>query len=90
MKDLVNPVWSALNSIDQRLNIGDEEVSYFDSEVSPFVAMQDWCDEAQLNALESYLIYKLNPFYNNHPGQYGQDKLKHVLMLMENNKNKTK
>ncbi len=52
MKNLVNPVWSALNSVDQRLNIGDEEVSYFDSEVSPFVAMQDWCDEAQLNALE--------------------------------------
>jgi hypothetical protein len=40
-------------------------------------------DRTQLNALESYLIYKLNPFYNNHPGQYGQDKLKNVLMLME-------
>ncbi len=45
-------------------------------------------DKTQLNALESYLIYKLNPFYNNHPGQYGQDKLKHVLMMMENDKNK--
>jgi hypothetical protein len=43
-------------------------------------------DKTQLNALESYLIYKLNPFYNNHPGQYGQDKLKNVLMLMENDK----
>jgi ribosomal protein S18 acetylase RimI-like enzyme len=52
MKNLVNPVWNALNSVDQRLNIGDEEVSYFDSEVSPFVGMQDWGDEAQLNALE--------------------------------------
>ncbi len=52
MKNLVNPVWSALNSVDQRLNIGDAEVSYFDSEVSPFVGMQDWGDEAQLNALE--------------------------------------
>jgi ribosomal protein S18 acetylase RimI-like enzyme len=51
MKDLVNPVWSALNSVDQRLNIGDAEVSYFDSEVSPFVGMQDWGDQAQLNAL---------------------------------------
>ena len=52
MKNLVNPVWSALNSVDQRLNIGDAEVSYFDSEVSPFVGMQDWGDEAQLNAIE--------------------------------------
>ena len=52
MKNLVNPVWSALNSVDQRLNIGDEEVFYFDSEVSPFVGMQDWGDESQLNALE--------------------------------------
>ena len=52
MKNLVNPVWSALNSVDQRLNIGNAEVSYFDSEVSPFVGMQDWGDEAQLNALE--------------------------------------
>ena len=43
-------------------------------------------DKTQLNALESYLIYKLNPFYNNHPGQYGQDKLKNVLMLMEHDK----
>ena len=51
MKNLVNPVWSALNSVDQRLNIGDAEVSYFDSEVSPFVGMQDWGDQAQLNAL---------------------------------------
>jgi ribosomal protein S18 acetylase RimI-like enzyme len=52
MKPLDNPIWSALNSVDQRLNIGDAEVSYFDSEVSPFVGMQDWGDEAQLNALE--------------------------------------
>ena len=52
MKNLDNPVWHALNSVDQRLNIGDAEVSYFDSEVSPFVGMQDWCEEAQLNALE--------------------------------------
>jgi hypothetical protein len=47
-------------------------------------------DKTQLNALESYLIYKLNPFYNNHPGQYGQDKLKHVLMMLEQDKNKIK
>jgi hypothetical protein len=40
-------------------------------------------DKSQLNSLESYLIYKYNPFYNNHPGPYGQDKLKGVLMLME-------
>jgi hypothetical protein len=45
-------------------------------------------DKTQLNALESYLIYKLNPFYNNHPGQFGQDKLKGLLMLMEDDKNK--
>jgi hypothetical protein len=44
-------------------------------------------DKNQLNALESYLIYKLNPFYNNHPGQFGQDKLKSVLMLMEHQSN---
>ena len=43
-------------------------------------------DKTQLNALESYLIYKLNPFYNNHPGQFGQDKLKNVLMLMGHEK----
>ena len=56
MKNLVNPVWSALNSVDQRLNIGNAEVSYFDSEVSPFVGMQDWGEEAQLNALEKLPI----------------------------------
>jgi hypothetical protein len=43
-------------------------------------------DKTQLNALESYLIYKLNPFYNKHSGQFGQDKLKNVLMLMEHEK----
>jgi GNAT superfamily N-acetyltransferase len=52
MKPLDNPVWHALNTVDIRLNIGDAEVSYFDSEVSPFVGLQDWGDEAQLNALE--------------------------------------
>lgn len=52
MKSLDNPVWNALNTVDIRLNIGDAEVSYFDSEVSPFVGMQDWGDEAQLNAIE--------------------------------------
>jgi len=52
MKPLDNPVWHALNTVDIRLNIGDEEVPYFDAEVSPFVGMQVWGDEAQLNALE--------------------------------------
>ncbi len=52
MENLVNPVWSALNTVNSSLNIGDQEVSYFDSEVSPFVGMQDWGEEAQLRALE--------------------------------------
>ncbi len=43
-------------------------------------------DKTQLNALETYLIYKLNPFYNTHPGPYGQDKLKSLIMLMEHDK----
>jgi ribosomal protein S18 acetylase RimI-like enzyme len=56
MKPLDNPVWHALNTEDIRLNIGDEEVSYFDGEVSPFVGMQDWGEKAQLNALEKLPI----------------------------------
>ena len=56
MDSLKNPVWHALNSVDHRLNIGDQEVSYFDSEVSPFVGMQDWGEEAQLNALKKLPI----------------------------------
>jgi hypothetical protein len=39
-------------------------------------------DTTQLDALESYLIYKLNPIYNKHPGQLGQDKLKSVIELL--------
>jgi len=56
MKNLDNPVWNALNTVDIRLNIGDAEVSYFDGEVSPFVGMQDWGEKAQLNALEKLPI----------------------------------
>jgi hypothetical protein len=43
-------------------------------------------DDSQLNALESYLIYKLNPKYNQHPGQYGQDKLKTVIFSLNSDK----
>ena len=52
MESLKNPVWSALNSVDSRLNIGSEVVSYFHQEVSPFVGMRDWGEQSQLLAME--------------------------------------
>jgi predicted GNAT family acetyltransferase len=52
MEQLKNPVWYALNTVDIRLNIGDQAVSYFDQEVSPFVGMKDWGEHAQKEALQ--------------------------------------
>lgn len=52
MEQLKNPVWYALNTVDIRLNIGDQAVSYFDQEVSPFVGMKDWGEHAQKEVLQ--------------------------------------
>lgn len=52
MEQLKNPVWYALNTVDIQLNIGDQAVSYFDQEVSPFVGMKDWGEHAQKEALQ--------------------------------------
>ena len=38
---LNNPVWHALNSGNHHLGQGNERVKYFDSEVSPFVALRE-------------------------------------------------
>jgi hypothetical protein len=43
-------------------------------------------DDSQLDALETYLIYKLSPKYNQHPGQYGQDKLRNVILSLNSDK----
>jgi ribosomal protein S18 acetylase RimI-like enzyme len=52
MENLGNPVWEALNSIDSRLNIGDDIVSYFDENVSPFVGLENWDYASQQHACE--------------------------------------
>ena len=36
-------------------------------------------DKTQLSALETYLIYKLNPKYNDHPGPIKQEMLKTII-----------
>lgn len=51
---LDNPIWHALNTRDAGLNIGSEQVKYFDESVSPFVAMNAW-DAADLTAMEELL-----------------------------------
>lgn len=52
MEALENPVWEALNSIDKRLNIGDDIVSYFDEAVSPFVGLSTWDHVTQQHAID--------------------------------------
>jgi GNAT superfamily N-acetyltransferase len=52
MENLGNPVWEALNSIDSRLNIGDDIVSYFDENVSPFVGLENWDYASQQHAID--------------------------------------
>lgn len=52
MEALENPVWEALNSFDKKLNIGDDIVSYFDENVSPFVGLENWDDASQQYAID--------------------------------------
>jgi hypothetical protein len=41
-------------------------------------------DHSQLNNLETYLIYKLNPKYNDHPGPMKQNMLKTIVYGLQN------
>ncbi len=55
---LDNPAWSALTSGNKHLAKGNEQVKYFDKEVSPFVAFKE-------NTPESFqLLYELIPHNN--------------------------
>lgn len=47
MQQLDNPVWFALNSIDNRFNQGDHTVSFFPPDVSPFAGLPDWSASMQ-------------------------------------------
>jgi len=51
---LDNPIWHALNTRHARLNIGSDQVKYFDESVSPFVALDAW-DATDLSAMEDVL-----------------------------------
>jgi len=51
---LDNPVWSALSSSDNHLNIGNDVVQYFSADISPFVGIENW-DEKHQQKLLHYL-----------------------------------
>jgi ribosomal protein S18 acetylase RimI-like enzyme len=51
---LDNPVWSALSSADNHLNIGNDVVKYFSADISPFVGIANW-DEKHQQELLHYL-----------------------------------
>ncbi|MEN9885127.1 MAG: hypothetical protein RLZZ420_2344 [Bacteroidota bacterium] len=51
---LDNPIWHALNTRHAGLNIGSDQVKYFDESVSPFVAMDAW-NATDLSAMEDLL-----------------------------------
>jgi len=53
MQSLENPVWQALSSGDSLLNQGDQSIKYFSSTVSPFLGMESWEKENQLQLLQS-------------------------------------
>ena len=50
MHVLDHPIWQALNSADQRFNLGDDPVAYFPDDISPFASVPVW-DEAHQLAL---------------------------------------
>lgn len=45
-----NPVWTALNSHQSYLNMGDEQLKYFPADICPFVGLENW-DENDLEIL---------------------------------------
>ena len=51
---IVNPVWEALTGRQKHLNTGGEIVKFFNPEVCPFVAMENW-DTTNLTSLEAML-----------------------------------
>jgi ribosomal protein S18 acetylase RimI-like enzyme len=51
---LANPVWQALNTVQQHMNAGNEQLAYFAPEVAPFVGMPEWT-EPSLQLFESTL-----------------------------------
>ena len=50
---LDNPAWSALSSIDNHFNIGNEVVKYFPANISPFVGIENWDEKLQLELLHN-------------------------------------
>ncbi len=47
MHPLDNPIWNALNSEDKNKNQGNETVSIFYPEISPFVGLENWSASSQ-------------------------------------------
>lgn len=56
---LDNPVWNALNTHNRHLGEGNDDVKYFDPQVSPFAAMREDTEE------------NLQELYRLHPGRRG-------------------
>lgn len=48
---LDNPVWEALGSRQAELNIGKDPLRFFPSDVSPFIGMEQWDQDAQQHLL---------------------------------------
>lgn len=49
---LDNPIWNSLNSEDSKLNQGKGTIAIYDSEVSPFVGLNNWDSTSQLNLFD--------------------------------------
>ncbi len=44
---LDNPIWNALNSVDKDKNEGNDAISIFNPDVSPFVGLENWSASSQ-------------------------------------------
>lgn len=48
LRNLDNPVWQSLTSVDSRLNIGNNRITYLHADISPFVGLAEWTNEMQI------------------------------------------
>lgn len=55
MHPLDNPIWNALNSDDKNKNQGNDQVSIFFPEISPFVGLENW------NTISQQMLFEQLP-----------------------------
>lgn len=51
---LANPVWQALNTVQQHMNAGTEQLAYYAADIAPFAGMNNW-DETSIRFFEHSL-----------------------------------